>query len=298
MTPHLHPQKTLFERSLTNTTYRAYAYQRIASSRTSHTRHNTPLLAPAAGGAAQDTLYDKLGVAPDASAAALRKAYLQLVVTMHPDKGGCPERFFALQQAYSLLSDPAQRAAYDDRLAGASGGHPAAAFPAGAKVVRSRNGVTAVVHGQTGPSTQQQQEQQEQAGGRQCCAAAAGAAEVTARINALLQQQQQQQRGGSMQAGCGVPAAAPQLPPQHGIAEALAELYLERARVHLSHGRLHHAHFDAQEAAGLCPEWEAGRRLLQELGAALQEMEAGGGEKGSLGGTPGLEDSSSEEEGD
>jgi curved DNA-binding protein CbpA len=58
-------------------------------------------------------LYTDLGVAPDASADEIRKAYRSKVQQAHPDKGGCPKEFMLYQTAYNVLSDPDLKAAYD-----------------------------------------------------------------------------------------------------------------------------------------------------------------------------------------
>lgn len=43
----------------------------------------------------------------------LRQAYRRLVRTLHPDKGGRPEAFAALQHAFEVLINPKRRAVYD-----------------------------------------------------------------------------------------------------------------------------------------------------------------------------------------
>ncbi|EJU05619.1 hypothetical protein DACRYDRAFT_20055 [Dacryopinax primogenitus] len=58
-------------------------------------------------------LYDLLGVSPDASESELKKAYRQKALRAHPDKGGDPEIFKDLTQAYEVLSDPQKRGIYD-----------------------------------------------------------------------------------------------------------------------------------------------------------------------------------------
>lgn len=58
-------------------------------------------------------LYDALGVAKDCSESELRKAYLKLSRTHHPDKGGDEHKFKEINTAYNLLKDPEKRAAYD-----------------------------------------------------------------------------------------------------------------------------------------------------------------------------------------
>ena len=68
--------------------------------------------------------YQVLGVAPNAPAADIKRAYRQLVVRYHPDKHGGDVRyedeFKAVAVAYGALSDPGRRAAYDFQLAQAT----------------------------------------------------------------------------------------------------------------------------------------------------------------------------------
>lgn len=59
------------------------------------------------------TLYDILGVAPNADHKTIRRAYRQLSKAMHPDVGGDTDAFAALSQAHEVLSDPERRAHYD-----------------------------------------------------------------------------------------------------------------------------------------------------------------------------------------
>lgn len=64
------------------------------------------------------TLYDVLGVAPDASAEALRTAHREQVRRLHPDvASGDAAAMRALNEAWAVLSDPDRRAAYDRALA-------------------------------------------------------------------------------------------------------------------------------------------------------------------------------------
>ena len=73
-------------------------------------------------------LYDLLGVARDADADAIKKAYRRLARQLHPDVNPDPEtqeRFKEVSRAYEVLSDPQKRAAYDrggDPFGGAGGG--------------------------------------------------------------------------------------------------------------------------------------------------------------------------------
>lgn len=60
--------------------------------------------------------YAVLGVAQDASEAAIKKAYRKLAMESHPDRNkdaGAEERFKEITEAYEVLRDPEQRALYD-----------------------------------------------------------------------------------------------------------------------------------------------------------------------------------------
>ena len=58
--------------------------------------------------------YETLGVAKDADAATVKRAYRRRARKLHPDvRGGDEEKFKELQRAYALLEDPATRARYD-----------------------------------------------------------------------------------------------------------------------------------------------------------------------------------------
>ncbi|CAE8645060.1 unnamed protein product, partial [Polarella glacialis] len=62
---------------------------------------------------AEIRLYDVLGVAPEVSAQEIRKAYRQLALKHHPDRGGDARVFQELSAAYEILSDPDRRQLYD-----------------------------------------------------------------------------------------------------------------------------------------------------------------------------------------
>jgi curved DNA-binding protein CbpA len=80
--------------------------------------------------------YEVLQVHPRAESEVIRAAYRILARKYHPDHGGDPLRMIALNDAWDVLGDPAQRAAYDaarDRAAKAS---VAAATPSSAGSAR------------------------------------------------------------------------------------------------------------------------------------------------------------------
>lgn len=57
--------------------------------------------------------YDLLGVPRTASKEAIKKAYKDIARKNHPDKGGDPEKFKQINEAYGILSDENLRARYD-----------------------------------------------------------------------------------------------------------------------------------------------------------------------------------------
>jgi molecular chaperone DnaJ len=79
-------------------------------------------------------LYEVLGVARDADADAIKKAYRKLARRLHPDVNPDPEaqsQFQEVGRAYEVLSDPQKRAAYDrggDPFGGAGFGGQGAGF--------------------------------------------------------------------------------------------------------------------------------------------------------------------------
>jgi DnaJ-class molecular chaperone len=64
-----------------------------------------------------DDYYDLLGIDASAGVAELRRAWRRLAVRWHPDRAGprATVIFQLLSEAYTVLSDPAARAAYDRR---------------------------------------------------------------------------------------------------------------------------------------------------------------------------------------
>ena len=64
------------------------------------------------------SLYEVLGLAPDASQAEITAAYRRLVFQHHPDRNASPDaavRTAQITNAYRVLSDPMQRQRYDER---------------------------------------------------------------------------------------------------------------------------------------------------------------------------------------
>jgi curved DNA-binding protein CbpA len=59
------------------------------------------------------THYQTLGVSSDSKHDVIRGAYRSLVNRHHPDKGGDPLIFKAIQEAYEILGDETRRRAYD-----------------------------------------------------------------------------------------------------------------------------------------------------------------------------------------
>ncbi|MDH3021103.1 molecular chaperone DnaJ [Gordonia alkanivorans] len=87
--------------------------------------------------------YKDLGVASDASAEEIKKAYRKLARELHPDANpgdsAAEERFKRVSEAHSVLSDPEKRKEYDEtramfaggRFRGGGNGFPGGGFPGG-----------------------------------------------------------------------------------------------------------------------------------------------------------------------
>lgn len=68
------------------------------------------------------TLYEILGVSPDASLEELRQAHRRLYFSYHPRSGNgeteVARKLRIVNKAYSILCDPVERAVYDSVLQG------------------------------------------------------------------------------------------------------------------------------------------------------------------------------------
>ncbi|WP_341393537.1 J domain-containing protein [Arthrobacter sp. G119Y2] len=70
------------------------------------------------------TLYEVLGIAPTATAEQIKAAYRKAARATHPDSGGSSETFHVVAEAYEVLSNPQQKAAYDLSLGRGRGAAP------------------------------------------------------------------------------------------------------------------------------------------------------------------------------
>ena len=58
--------------------------------------------------------YEILDVCKDASSEEIKKQYKKLALKHHPDRGGDPEMFKKISEAYQTLSDPEKKQEYDN----------------------------------------------------------------------------------------------------------------------------------------------------------------------------------------
>lgn len=86
--------------------------------------------------------YEVLGVPPSATAEEIRTAYRRLTLAYHPDRNSSPgasDWMAQINRAYAVLSDPAQRAAYD-RQQRAAGGRVRCTACTNGEVIRGHDG--------------------------------------------------------------------------------------------------------------------------------------------------------------
>ena len=91
--------------------------------------------------------YEVLGVPASASDDELKRAFRKALRDTHPDTGGDPQRFNAVQLAWERVSTPQRRAAYD---AGHGASHDRAAFTAQAARPRQDTRASTRSHGHPG----------------------------------------------------------------------------------------------------------------------------------------------------
>lgn len=72
--------------------------------------------------------YQTLGIDSTATADQIKQAYRKLAMQHHPDRGGDAAAFQKIQQAYSVLSDPAQHQQYDQPRSQAHAGTSSSPF--------------------------------------------------------------------------------------------------------------------------------------------------------------------------
>ena len=58
--------------------------------------------------------YEVLDVNKNSSSQDIKKQYKKLALKHHPDRGGDPEQFKKISEAYQILSDPQKRGEYDN----------------------------------------------------------------------------------------------------------------------------------------------------------------------------------------
>lgn len=78
-------------------------------------------------------LYERLGLDSNASKETIRRAYKDLAREKHPDRGGDPEEFKAIQEAHEVLTDEDRKRVYDmtGSVDGGAGGPPGGGMAAG-----------------------------------------------------------------------------------------------------------------------------------------------------------------------
>jgi curved DNA-binding protein CbpA len=222
-----------------------------------------------------DNSYALLGVPPNATSKELRQAYLQLLVTAHPDKGGSAEGFAAIQKAYATLSDPAERAVYDEHLerknksrnsAAPTSSHMPVNPPYTNGASHNNNGVIAYVHGQTNFPPEWPEDHRP--GGSAVFAgqplpSSTRASSNDTSVNSISEKILLRKREGNGSGVLGKTSAAEE--DLRKRKKDLAELYTHRAALHFAAGRAHHATFDAEEALRVCPEYTGALELLEKL---------------------------------
>jgi curved DNA-binding protein CbpA len=232
-----------------------------------------------------DDMYALLGVSPTVTPKELRQAYLQLLVTAHPDKGGSSERFAAIQKAYAILSDPTKRAMYDEQAErknlNKTNSSRSNDTPSHSSVTTNSNGVTAFVHGQTNFPPERQDHLRFAGGatfaGQPVPSSTNTAASPKTSSNSVISISEKILLLKKISRPVSIsstkrklPAPSPEEIQQRK--RSLAELYTQRAALHFAAGREHHATFDAEEALRIWPGYSQAVELLGKLKEKLSAV--------------------------
>ena len=214
--------------------------------------------------------YNLLGVHPNATPKELRQAYLQLLVSAHPDKGGSAEGFAAIQKAYATLSDPAERAIYDEQLNRKNKSTATAAPIASHKhgttsqsVTTTKNGVTAYVHGQTNFPPQRPDSDRPVGGAAIFAGQPINVESTKTSISSISERIRLLKINKVVSSSENGESSVLELQQQKK--KSLAALYAQRAALHVAAGRAHHATFDIEEALRIWPECSEATDLLEKL---------------------------------
>lgn len=214
--------------------------------------------------------YETLGLTRASSGSEIRSAYRIASLRAHPDKGGTAELFARVQTAYTTLSNPELRRAYDDRIGACSpatgtgtGTGTTAATMSRYGYAYARGGVDVEVHGQVQrePCDVSARRDGARAGQHLDDEASKMTSTSTMTMTSLTDEVERLRR--EMVAR----------PADRDLVERVASAHLDRAEHHLAAGRWNHASFDAYEAELLRPDRAESRRRLR---AVLDAVERGG----------------------
>lgn len=204
------------------------------------------------------SFYDVLDVPVNASSKDIRKAYLKLIVSEHPDKGGTKERFELLQKAYNTLSDYNERRIYDEKhLQTPLGLKPSAGLQAyrSNSQAHSKDGTTSIVHGQVHYTDSRFVRKGASIAGQ----GDAGCDGNISALNTHIEQARREMRED---------------PLNKEAIRRVADAHVDRGMYYISIGKLHHARFDLEEALHECPDHDEARNELATVEKLSLEQEA------------------------
>mmetsp|Transcript_29751 Transcript_29751/g.64969 ORF Transcript_29751/g.64969 Transcript_29751/m.64969 type:complete len:272 (-) Transcript_29751:262-1077(-) len=202
--------------------------------------------------------YRILGLQRTATANDIRRAYLRLCSTTHPDKGGSQDAFNLLKEAYGVLSDESQKALYDEKLPVTLPKHHKPQYQQG--IVK---GVHVHVHGQRGLNAGERAANLQRDIAKAQAEQDLSSEEEWWRRDAQEAGQLQEEGNVAYRAGDFLAAAehytgAVRLVTARWGAELPAEaalLYSNRAAAFARIGRYNRSLADAEEAAERAPHW-------------------------------------------